>query len=116
MYLGSTSEQTPSESAVTSEAVSEGEVVAGVSRHKMRQTSKQAYDYAEPVESASSISTPPAIEDPFASDNLGDTVIKFGDSLQQVRSMESSLTEGDATLVHSPAEQQNVCYASLLCV
>ena len=79
MYLGSTSEQTPSESAVTSEAVSEGEVVAGVSRHKMRQTSKQAYDYAEPVESASSISTPPAAEDPFASDNLGDTVIKFGD-------------------------------------
>ena len=34
------------------------------------------FDYTEMVESASSISTPPVTDEPFASDVLGDTVIK----------------------------------------
>ncbi len=36
------------------------------------------FDYTEPVDSASSVSTPPIMEEPFASDVLGDTVIKTG--------------------------------------
>ena len=35
------------------------------------------FDYSEVVESASSISTPPVTDEPFASDTLGDTIIKM---------------------------------------
>ena len=74
-WLGSTSEQTPSESVATSEVVSEGEVPG----HHRLQSTKQTYDYSEQAESATSVSTPHQNEDdPFASDNLGDTVIHFG--------------------------------------
>ena len=34
------------------------------------------FDYTEAVDSASSISTPPVHDEPFASENLGDTVVK----------------------------------------
>ena len=71
--MGSTSEPTASESVVTSEGLSEGEVPAALD------SSKQTYDYSEGVESASSLSTPKGDENPFEQDNLGDTVIHFGD-------------------------------------
>ena len=75
-WLGSASEQTPSKSVATSEVVSEGEVPG---HHRLLEASKQTYDYSEQAESATSVSTPHHNEDePFASDNLGDTVIHFG--------------------------------------
>ena len=58
---------------MTSEGLSEGEVPTTL------ESSKQTYDYSEPVESASSLSTPKGDENPFEQDDLGDTVIHFGD-------------------------------------
>ena len=72
-WAGSASEQTPSESLVTSE----DEAVR--SKPPLPQSTSMGFDYVEAVHSASSVSTPPASipDDPFASDNLGDTVIKL---------------------------------------
>ena len=81
-WAGSASEQTPSESIVTSE----DEAVR--SKPPLPQSTSMGFDYVEPVHSASSVSTPPASsipDDPFASDNLGDTVIK----LDKVRVVQS---------------------------
>jgi pericentriolar material 1 protein len=99
-WLGSTSEPTASESVVTSEGLSEGEVPAALD------SSKQTYDYSEGVESASSLSTPKGDENPFEQDNLGDTVIHFGDSLKHVRRLEESFNEADSTLVATPQTQE----------
>ncbi len=43
----------------------------------------QAFDYVEAVNSASSISTPP--HEPFASDDLGDTVVKLDKAVARMR-------------------------------
>ena len=43
----------------------------------------QGFDYVEPVNSASSISTPS--NEPFASDDLGDTVIKLDRAVTHTR-------------------------------
>lgn len=61
--MESGTDQTPSDSLVTSDdEVNKGKAPqAGV------------HDYSEPAESATTLSTPPV--EPFASDNLGDTVI-----------------------------------------
>ena len=69
--MGSTSENTPSESAMTSDDETKPHLPS----------SNLGFDYVEPVESGSSVSTPPTSslpdDEPFASDNLGDTVIKL---------------------------------------
>ena len=62
--MESGTDQTPSDSLVTSD---DDETNKG----KAPQTG--AHDYSEPAESATTLSTPPV--EPFASDNLGDTVI-----------------------------------------
>ena len=83
-WAGSASEQTPSESIVTSE----DEAVR--SKPPLPQSTSMGFDYVEPVHSASSVSTPPASsipDDPFASDNLGDTVIKL-DKVRVVQRIE----------------------------
>jgi pericentriolar material 1 protein len=45
-------------------------------------------------------------ENPFEQDNLGDTVIHFGDSLKHVRRLEESFNEADSTLVATPQTQE----------
>lgn len=61
--MESGTDQTPSDSLVSSD----GEV------NKGKTPQVGAHDYSEPAESATTLSTPPV--EPFASDNLGDTVI-----------------------------------------
>jgi len=56
-------DQTPSDSLVTSDD----------EQNKGKTQQAGAHDYSEPAESATTLSTPPV--EPFASDNLGDTVI-----------------------------------------
>ena len=52
----------------------------------------QAFDYAEAVNSASSVSTTPNNTDPFASDDLGETVIRVD---KAVTHMLHSANEGE---------------------
>ncbi len=78
MWAGSASEQTPSESAATSD---EEVLLTGSkqpSQPTLPRTRSAGYDYVEPVGSGSSVSSPASSEDePFASDKLGETVIKL---------------------------------------
>lgn len=46
----------------------------------------QGFDYVEAVNSASSVSTPP--NDPFASSDLGETVIKLDKAVTHMRSLQ----------------------------
>ncbi|PIK59281.1 putative pericentriolar material 1 protein isoform X2 [Apostichopus japonicus] len=59
------------------------------------------YDYAENVESASSMSTPPSIGGPgdfgFANDELGNTVIHLDKALQRMREYERMKAEAEAS-------------------
>lgn len=48
-------------------------------------TSSQAFDYVELVQSASSLSTPPCPDQPFASEDLGETVIRLDKALSQAK-------------------------------
>lgn len=69
----SASECTPSETALTDDEV----VSKGPGPHEL-QNCNDKYDYFEPVESASSLSTPSEHPyDQFASLNLGNTVIRL---------------------------------------
>ena len=61
--MESGTDQTPSDSLVTSDD----------EQTKGKPPQAGAHDYSEPAESATTLSTPPV--EPFASDNLGDTVI-----------------------------------------
>ena len=61
--MESGTDQTPSDSLVTSDD----------ELNKGKTPQAGAHDYSEPAESATTLSTPPV--EPFASDNLGDTVI-----------------------------------------
>ena len=61
--MESGTDQTPSDSLVTSDD----------ELNKGKPPQAGAHDYSEPAESATTLSTPPV--EPFASDNLGDTVI-----------------------------------------
>ena len=61
--MESGTDQTPSDSLVMSDDES----------NKRKAPQAGTHDYSEPAESATTLSTPPV--EPFASDNLGDTVI-----------------------------------------
>ena len=66
--------------------------------------SSQGFDYIEAVNSASSVSTPP--NEPFAADDLGDTVIKLDNAMNCVRKNQSesftlSPLKADETSSHS---------------
>lgn len=63
-------------------------------RSKPRPHEGKEFDYAEAVNSASSVSTPP--NDPFASDELGETVIKVDGA---VTHMYSTREEADSFTV-----------------
>jgi len=72
-WAGSASEKTPSESVLTSE----DEAVP--SKPPLPLNSSMGFDYVEAVHSGTSVSTPPESslpDEPFASDNLGDTIIE----------------------------------------
>ena len=106
-WAGSASEQTPSESIVTSE----DEAVR--SKPPLPQSTSMGFDYVEPVHSASSVSTPPASsipDDPFASDNLGDTVIK----LDKVSVVQSPWGGFEGTLLEFIYPLVSFCFVVLL--
>ncbi|XP_032242223.2 pericentriolar material 1 protein isoform X2 [Nematostella vectensis] len=94
-WMGSNSELTPSETVDTetedeSQAPEEDAVPAQV-------VTEGIYDYAEPVESGSTLSTPTssqAGESPFASEGLGDTVIHLDQTLSKMREYERMREEG----------------------
>ncbi|XP_071846255.1 uncharacterized protein [Apostichopus japonicus] len=100
------SEHTPSESFFTSE---EEEIKAQLygQRPGLRPSDSKGslneleYDYAENVESASSMSTPPSIGGPgdfgFANDELGNTVIHLDKALQRMREYERMKAEAEAS-------------------
>ena len=65
-------------------AESDSQEEEGVVRSKpLRNRTSQAFDYLEAVNSASSVSTPP--NDPFASDDLGETVIKLNKAVTHMK-------------------------------
>ena len=75
-WVVSASEHTPSESALTTDE----EANHAKQTKALALNSNLGFDYVEPVDSASSMSTPPPSslpDDPFASDNLGETVIRL---------------------------------------
>ncbi|XP_064636213.1 pericentriolar material 1 protein-like isoform X3 [Lineus longissimus] len=105
-YTGS--EQTPSESLMTSEDDQDNMAQGflkmngiNVSRERKADLSQQSdslqedqYDYIENVNSVSSLSTPTSTtgwENPFAQDSLGDTVIHLDKAMQRMREYERKL-------------------------
>ncbi|XP_035681276.1 pericentriolar material 1 protein-like isoform X3 [Branchiostoma floridae] len=95
-WLGGNSEQTPSDSMVTSdnEGGEEGRTMPG------------QYDYMEDAGSASSMSTPQSEGgfDPFANDDLGNTVIHLDRAMHRMREYERLKAEaegGDDASPHS---------------
>ena len=80
---GSEEGHTPSESEVTSEddlKQPPPPPLAAAAAAATVTVGGGGFDYAEAVHSASSVSTPPTsflTDEPFASDNLGDTVIRL---------------------------------------
>ena len=79
------SEHTPSESGITTEEETGGDQ----SKPPLVKSNSQKYDYIEPVQSASSMSTPPRSspfsDEPFASDNLGDTAVRLDKEMAKVK-------------------------------
>lgn len=76
-WVASTSEQTPSESALTTDEESESLALQTLARQIQN---NEIYDYAELADSQSegNISTPGSLGDaPFATENLGNTVINL---------------------------------------
>lgn len=55
----------------------------------------QGFDYMEAVNSASSVSTPPN-DEPFASSNLGETVIKLNEAVTHVGAGREAAASGKA--------------------
>lgn len=58
----------------------------------------QGFDYAEAVNSASSVATPP--NEPFASDDLGETVVRLDKAMARMRLQHQM--EGKAESIASP--------------
>ena len=79
------SEHTPSESGMTTEEETGGDQ----SKPPMVKSNSQKYDYIEPVQSASSMSTPPRSssfsDEPFVSDHLGATAVRLDKDMAKVK-------------------------------
>lgn len=62
---------------------SDGESSVVHSKPVLLNQPSQGYDYVEPVRSASSVSTP--THEPFASDSLGDTVVRLDRAMARLK-------------------------------
>ncbi|XP_022808607.1 pericentriolar material 1 protein-like isoform X2 [Stylophora pistillata] len=96
-WLGSNSELTPSETVETFE---DDESETREATVPAETVTEGIYDYAENVESGSTLSTPTSShtgEAPFASEGLGDTVIHLDKALSRMREYERLRTEGKLT-------------------
>ncbi|XP_041455218.1 pericentriolar material 1 protein-like isoform X1 [Lytechinus variegatus] len=98
------SEQTPSESFITSDEEEIKARLFGANLQKPHESSyalleDDQYDYIENVDSASSLSTPPSLgrgEFGFANEDLGDTVIHLDKALKRMREYERLKAEAEA--------------------
>lgn len=102
-WLGSNSELTPSETVETFE---DDESETREATVPAETVTEGIYDYAENVESGSTLSTPTSShtgEAPFASEGLGDTVIHLDKALSRMREYERLRTEGKLTELVSGA-------------
>ena len=85
-WAGSVSENTPSQSIVTTDDEAVCPKLPNPQNPAIA-SSSMGFDYTEAVESSSSLATPPSSvpDDPFASENLGDTVIRLDKVNQKSR-------------------------------
>ncbi|KAK3744882.1 hypothetical protein QZH41_013767, partial [Actinostola sp. cb2023] len=104
VWAGSNSELTPSETVETSEDEGRDEVEAA------QVITEGVYDYAENVESGSTLSTPTSShtgDPPFASDGLGETVIHFDQTLSKMREIERLREQGKLTQLQQFSSGRN---------
>ncbi|XP_071504196.1 pericentriolar material 1 protein-like [Diadema antillarum] len=101
-FIGS--EQTPSESFITSDEEEIKARLFGANLQRSHESSyavmleDDQYDYIENVDSASTLSTPPSTgpgEFGFANDDLGDTVIHLDKALKRMREYERMKAEAE---------------------
>lgn len=64
----------------------------------------QGFDYVEPVQSASSVSTP--THEPFAANSVGDTVVKLDRAMARLRLARMQAEASDTLDVSDLSEQQ----------
>jgi len=92
-WMETASEQTPSESVMTTDDEGEAQALKSLARQIQN---NEMYDYAEPVDSQSdcNISTAGSqSENPFAAEDLGNTVINLDEALRKMRKYEESMAE-----------------------
>lgn len=84
-WVDSASEHTPSESEVTTED--------DAPKPPISHSTSEAFDYVELVHSASSLSTPPCTssDQPFASEDLGETVICLDKAMAKMRQVDKDV-------------------------
>ncbi|XP_065059055.1 pericentriolar material 1 protein-like [Rhopilema esculentum] len=98
-------EQTPSESAATSD--DEDQETKALEALSSQIRNNDMYDYAEIAETGSTMSTPTSNQDPpFAAEGLGDTVINLDEALQKMRSYEERMAEARKNAVNQEMDNE----------